>query len=305
MSQPSVLVVIPVKNRPNVILRAIKSVLNQNYGGIMKLAVVDDGSDDETTNILTDFEKSCDIEIKVHRNKISMGAAYSRNLGSDMYDAEYIAFLDSDDEWLSDHLSRKIDLIERENMGGVYGRFFINRHNTKSIRPKKVNTKLDVPNRIFNGDSGIRTSSFILNKKKFDHVRFDEELYKHQDWDLAIRFSEIYKFGFDKKPTVILHVDSSGRMSYSLNLPATERLIKRHSEKIDQIFLVKYYIKLSLYLLRTNQDHDNFRNIMHKTKNLLYKNHLKLLKSSPRRLIQYYLMRVLGSKYLVLDRINN
>lgn len=105
--RPSVSVVIPTYNRGFSIGRAIDSIL----GGTLipdEIIVVDDGSSDNTQEILKAYEGR--VRYIFQKNA---GASAARNSGIQAANAEWIAFLDSDDEWLPDYLMCQIESIEK------------------------------------------------------------------------------------------------------------------------------------------------------------------------------------------------
>ena len=105
-------VIMPVFNREDTIARAIESVINQTYDK-WELIVVDDGCTDKTEEIVSAYveKESRIILIKNHNKK---GVAEARNTGIHVAKGEYVAFLDSDDEWLEHHLAECINtLIDR------------------------------------------------------------------------------------------------------------------------------------------------------------------------------------------------
>jgi glycosyltransferase involved in cell wall biosynthesis len=95
---PRVSVVIPTYNRAELVLRAVRSALRAMAPGD-EVVVVDDGSTDATGDRLAEI----DGPIRYCRTERS-GAGRARNLGVRMAAHDWIAFLDSDDEWLPDHL---------------------------------------------------------------------------------------------------------------------------------------------------------------------------------------------------------
>ena len=102
---PTVSVVIPTFNRARVLQRAIASALNQSFQGIDVL-VIDDGSTDETADVVRSIDDNRLVYIGLPSN---VGVSGARNVGIKEACGEYVAFLDSDDEWpwrfSSDHLS--------------------------------------------------------------------------------------------------------------------------------------------------------------------------------------------------------
>lgn len=102
---PRVSVIIPTYNRAEFILRAVNSVLAQTYCDFETI-VVDDGSQDDTTEVLSPVRD----RIKYIRQENS-GVGAARNLGIREADSEWIAFLDSDDEWLPEKLEKQMEVL--------------------------------------------------------------------------------------------------------------------------------------------------------------------------------------------------
>jgi glycosyltransferase involved in cell wall biosynthesis len=110
-NNPKVSVVIPTYNRPHLIGRAIKSVLDQTYQNF-EIVVIDDSPNEETEKIIKSLN---DKRIKYIRNEERKGLSAARNQGVKMSDlsAKYIAFLDDDDEWLPQFLEKTINELEK------------------------------------------------------------------------------------------------------------------------------------------------------------------------------------------------
>ena len=93
---PLVSVVLPVYNREDTIARAINSVLNQSYTNF-ELIIVDDCSTDDSLRVAHEFQ---DDRVNVIALQQNVGANSARNKGAMEAQGQYIAFQDSDDEWL-------------------------------------------------------------------------------------------------------------------------------------------------------------------------------------------------------------
>lgn len=98
MNHALVSVIIPAYNRKHTLSRALKSVKSQSYRPI-EVIIVDDASNDGTSFLLRDFD-FWDLQSKIIVNKKNSGISYSRNIGIRSARWEFIAFLDSDDEWI-------------------------------------------------------------------------------------------------------------------------------------------------------------------------------------------------------------
>ena len=99
-------VIIPTYNRAATVLGAVQSALDQTYPSI-EVIVVDDGSTDDTAERLSTFLP----RIKLLRQK-NAGPSAARNHGARHADGEILAFLDSDDVWMSDKIARQAALME-------------------------------------------------------------------------------------------------------------------------------------------------------------------------------------------------
>ncbi|HEX3579222.1 MAG TPA: glycosyltransferase, partial [Thermoanaerobaculia bacterium] len=108
-------VVLPVYNREHAVTRAIRSVLAQTWTPL-ELIVIDDGSTDGTRDVLDSFGSRITIIEQPHA-----GAYVARNRGLRHSRGELIAFIDSDDVWLPDRLAAQIPLMQRAEVGLVFG----------------------------------------------------------------------------------------------------------------------------------------------------------------------------------------
>ncbi|HOC97311.1 MAG TPA: glycosyltransferase family 2 protein, partial [Candidatus Pacearchaeota archaeon] len=104
-------VIIPTYNGSNTILRAVHSVLNHTYSNF-ELIVVDDCSKDNTFEVVKSIE---DERVKVLRHRNNKGGSAARNTGIKEAKGEYIAFLDDDDEWLSEKVEKQVKYLRSKD----------------------------------------------------------------------------------------------------------------------------------------------------------------------------------------------
>lgn len=102
-------VIIPAYNCESTIQEAIDSVLQQNV--LLEVLVIDDGSTDGLDGVMQDYTQ--DDRIIYLKNEKNLGPSATRNRGVQQAKGEYIAFLDADDYWEQNKLSRQLDLIQK------------------------------------------------------------------------------------------------------------------------------------------------------------------------------------------------
>jgi glycosyltransferase involved in cell wall biosynthesis len=103
---PLVSVIMATYNRANLVVRAIESVLNQSYKNI-ELIIVDDGSTDNTTEVLRNIN---DSRIRVHKHEVNKGATGAKNSGLKLIKGEWFTIYDSDDEMVQDAIESMMNI---------------------------------------------------------------------------------------------------------------------------------------------------------------------------------------------------
>jgi glycosyltransferase involved in cell wall biosynthesis len=186
-------VVIPVSNRAIEIKSTIASVLNQSHHNL-EIIIVENNSHDPSLldNTVVKFN---DNRIFVYHMIECANANVARNYGVKMASGDYIAFLDSDDEWLPSHISNALEITTRLGVDFVYGSCFVwdgfkeKYHDARNL--KKNEHPLEY---LFGRDrSWAPTPSYFLDIKVFDSIEWDESLKRHQDFDFFVRVASKYK----------------------------------------------------------------------------------------------------------------
>ena len=200
---PRVSVVIAAYNRASTVDRAITSALRQTLPAD-EIIVVDDGSTDDTCNIVESLAAQ-DARIKLLREKTNRGGGAARNVGLAAAQGEFIAFLDSDDEWLPGHLERRIAALRSEpHPALVFGSFYLDDGHVRTLQHCAPMAE-DPLEYLFSARGGLRTSTFVGYRRELCAIRFDDHLRKHQDWDLVLNLVQRFTVVADAEPTVILH----------------------------------------------------------------------------------------------------
>ena len=107
---PEVSVIIPTFNYGRFLEQAIQSVLGQTFQDF-ELIVVDDGSTDDTREVLARFESDRRVRCLFQANR---GDAAARNTGILNAGGRYVAFLDSDDYWMPEKLERQLGIMRSD-----------------------------------------------------------------------------------------------------------------------------------------------------------------------------------------------
>ena len=205
-------VIIPCYNSSLTLGRAIQSVLNQTIDDF-EIIIVDDASEDfELTKAC--INKFSDNRIKYFRHETNKNGSAARNTGILNSQGEYIAFLDADDEWYSEHLKRSLEHIISlaSDKYIVYCKNLVKTGGFKDIVMPEVgiqpNEKLS--DYLFCRKGYISTPSLFAFSAIFKNIMFNEDLIRHQDYDILLRIeSEGYKFSLSDHVGVIVHWENN------------------------------------------------------------------------------------------------
>ena len=231
---PTVSVIIPTYNRSVLLPRSIRSVLNQTFQDF-ELIVVDDGSTDNTEEVVRGFE---DKRIRYIQHEENKGGSAARNTGVKVAQGEYIALLDDDDEWLPEKLERQINKFQElsSDFGVVYSGFsFVYEKSGEVVSSHVPAFRGNVYDRIIKscilGGSTPLIKKFCFQKAGL----FDESLPSCQDWDICIRISKYYNFDF-VPDALMRHYAHGTQISVDLSakIRAREKLIEKYSVELYQ-----------------------------------------------------------------------
>jgi glycosyltransferase involved in cell wall biosynthesis len=215
MKSRKISVVIPVYNRKEELLRAVKSVLIQTQLPL-EIIIIDDCSNFDVSKLLR--SEINDSIIKVISNNINMGAAKSRNIGIKAAVGEYVAFLDSDDYWYKTKLARQYEIFTKNtNLDLVYTDQLLDRDNRLFPSGKElINNQL--VEKLINGWTGPNTSTLMFKKSSLIAVNgFNEVLQSCQDHDLWFKLAKSnMKVDYVSEALSVFVLGSSNRISYNL-----------------------------------------------------------------------------------------
>lgn len=242
MTVPSVSVVIPTYNRAHLLGRAIKSVLDQTYTDF-ELIVVDDGSTDGTSEVVKSFN---DSRLRFIRTEPNRGASAARNTGIQAAQGEYIAFNDSDDEWLPQKLEKQVKFFEENARNGHLGvvlceliRITPQAEQYVVVKPELINVN-DLLVRLY---CQCGTPGFLLKRAVVKtELYFDESLPAYQDWDLLARMSRICEVESVHEPLFRVYQHQENRIWTSRSaLNGRLLLLKKYDNELQALPKLRNY----------------------------------------------------------------
>ena len=254
-------VVIPTFNRISLVARAIDSVLKQSLNPY-EIIVVDDGSDDGTSEMIQNKYKS--IKLIQQQNN---GVSAARNNGIKHAKGDWIALLDSDDEWTEKKLENQVDrLIKTPEYDFCHTNEMWIRNGVRVNQRKKhekyggyiFDKCLDI--------CRISPSSVLFRKNILDHVGwFDDQLPVCEDYDLWLRITAEYRILFIDDPLIIKYGGHDDQLSHGVEgieffrIKSLENLLERSELSTDnrilsiQMIIKKYNIYLNGLVKRKKQ----------------------------------------------------
>ena len=196
-------VIIPNYNYAHYVGAAIESVMAQTYDNF-ELIVVDNGSTDNSKQVLEKFEKKYSPQLQVVFQD-NRGQAGSRNRGIEESKGDLIAFLDADDVWMPNKLEEQIKLFIDPIIGLVYSSYWISDQNLNQIKIQDAKYRGDVLNCFaHNLATGVVVggeSNAIIRRKCFDELGyFDTDLEESTGWDMYRRISSCYQIDYVDLP---------------------------------------------------------------------------------------------------------
>lgn len=242
--QPLVSVYLPTQNRPELVERAIRSVLEQDYPNI-QLVVVDDGSAPETMDTLRKLgrENRSSKSITVLRLEEARGACHARNLALAHCQGQYTTGLDDDDYFLPDRISRLIAAFEPATSAFVFGGYVRETHlpgghTRRTIIPLRQTARLE---RLLKQNI-VGNQVFTLTERFHAVGGFDERLPAWQDHDMWIRLVKAFGDGKPAGGATYVHTVDDSVPSISRDTGKIEKaydlFIQKHAEYAEARLLL-------------------------------------------------------------------
>lgn len=182
---PLISVIVPTYNSHDTIINCIKSILAQTYKKI-EIIVIDDGSTDKTVELLYKFNNYQKNKIHILKQE-NKGPSVARNVGINYAHGEYIAFLDSDDEWYPQKIEKQILILQKNKevvmIGCLYSIGDKQIFQNKPPRIQKISLKkLLLKNQFI-------TSTVICKQDILHKYNFNEKQKYSEDYNLWIKIA--------------------------------------------------------------------------------------------------------------------
>lgn len=246
MRNYSISVVIPAYNCENSIIRCLNSVFNQTRLNLIKeVIIVNDGSQDNTDKIIKNIKKP-PVNLQII-NQENRGVSCARNIGINQASGEWIAFLDSDDEWIESKLEIQEKVIDEFDVfmvgGNISGKVQkVGLFNTSVKEVINVNTE-DMLIRSF-----PQTSTVLVKSIVFKELKFDEKQSFSEDLNLFTKIC--YKFNFYHiNKQLVVYGNGKNQISKHTGLSSNIKEMNNGAKKNLHDFLLlgiiskpKYYI---------------------------------------------------------------
>ncbi|HKO97823.1 MAG TPA: glycosyltransferase [Pyrinomonadaceae bacterium] len=249
---PQVSVVLPTYNRAQTLERSIRSVLNQTFTDF-ELIIVDDGSTDESNSILRKF---ADLTNVILASRPRRGCSAARNYGIRVARGRYVAFQDSDDEWMPDKLAKAVAALEQsdKDTGVFYSDMLIVRSDGSVTDFRAPQLK---PGVLINEDTrdyqvhSIGIQSAVIKRECFESVGyFDEALPRLIDLEIFIRLSDKFRFVHSDETLVRFYLGEGISTDGKALIKARRHLLAKYRRrlKLQSHHLAWQYVHLALAL---------------------------------------------------------
>ncbi len=211
-SLPLVSVIIPVYNRFEMAKEAVSSVIGQTFRDL-ELIIIDDGSIDMTSLLPTYYND--DLRVKYIKIKHSGMPGLVRNRGVDTAQGKYIAFLDSDDLWVSGKIEKQIKYLEKNPSCRIVHTRETWIRNGKTVSQSGFNHKRS--GNIFSDALEkciIGPSTVLMEKSLYSELGgFDEDLEIAEDYELWLRLCNSNSVGYIDEPLVTKRAGHGDQLS--------------------------------------------------------------------------------------------
>jgi len=236
-------IITPCYNAESFIADTIESVLAQTYQN-WEMIIVDDCSSDKSRDIVERYTKK-DIRIQLVKNERNIGVAKSRNNAISKASGKYIAFLDSDDMWLSRKLEMQLELMKNEKSSMSYTAYNTTDENNTPIAYHPVIEKVSYID-LLKKPSIIGTLTLIYDTHKFGKLYF--KTVGHEDYIMKLHMLKKINFAIGINTSLAKYrIHNNSLSSNKLSAAKWVWDIYRNSEKLSFTKSLFYFLHYTYY----------------------------------------------------------
>lgn len=239
-------VIIPTYRNRGGVARSIESAINQDYPDV-EIIVVDDNGLGTAFQIRTQEIVAKYPSIKYLPHKVNKNGAAARNTGLRAATGDYIAFLDDDDIFLPEKLTKQKDFLDNNPYFQACYCFAL----SSSGRPKKtIPFEGDVSKPLLLGLSSMYTPSLFFRKKTILEIGgFNESFRRHQDYELLLKYFQAgYKIGCLNEPLIQLGTNAGENILHGEDLENLKKtFLSTFSSVIEDLDIVESGLKNRIY----------------------------------------------------------
>lgn len=247
-------IILPTYNGARYIKRAIDSVIAQTFSD-WELLVIDDGSKDDTGNIVKEYTNK-DSRIIYLKNEINLGIQKTLNKGLKEAKGKYIARIDDDDEWIDkDKLKKQIEFLENNKDYVLIGTgvVVVGEEGIELMRYLLPETDIEIRNKILSKNCFVHSSVVFKKDTALTFGGYDESKdSKHiEDYDLWLKLGTIGMFAnlpicglkFTQREGSISSIHKLEQFKKNINL------IKKYKYKYSKYYrsIIFSYLRFKLY----------------------------------------------------------
>ena len=229
-------VITPTYNRARFLPAAVASVLSQTFGDF-ELIIVDDGSEDNTPDVLKPFFADRRVRYVYQENQ---GQSHARNLALKQATGDFIAFLDSDDVWARDKLEKQLAVFRANSeVDIVHGDEATINEQGSVVSLQNMRRYSGRITRYLLADNSVSITTALVRRRCFDEMGgFDTSVGVADDYELWLRFSARYCYQYE--PGIVAsyrvmadQISSDKRRRYAANERIIQQFLARYGEVLS------------------------------------------------------------------------
>lgn len=231
-------VITTYKREPEIVERALKSVLAQTYPN-MEVFVVDDSPADYPlrTHVADIVKKYKEHGVVYVPHEINKGACAARNTGLELAKGKFIAYLDDDDEWLPEKTEKQLAAFQENSIGLVYcDSIVLNQQSGKKEYTEREQITENAAERLLSENCVGGASVPLIRTDALREIGgFDTRLQAVQDRDAWLRLAEKYRIKHVKEYLVRYYIHPGEQITYNpqKRVAGVECFVEKYQHHLD------------------------------------------------------------------------